>query len=272
MAAVITGCNLLFPETEEQAVARVNDKYLYESELQDAIPEGTTSKDSAVIARNYIDTWVRKQLMLDKAETALSDEQKDFEKKLEEYRSSLLIYSYRQKLLQQKLDTAISNPEIQKYYDQNINNFILPDEIVKAIFVKVPLSAPDMNNVRKWTFGATIEDIDNLEKYCVNYAEKFDMFNNSWIYFANLMKEVPMTIQQPARYLRYNKNIETTDSASNYFIHILDHKSEGDYIPITMIRDEIRSILLNKRKIEFYKELETQVYNEGLNRNTFEIY
>jgi hypothetical protein len=268
----LTSCGLFKPEKTDQPVARAYEKQLYRSDLLEIIPEGTNSQDSAIIARNYIDTWVRTQLMLNKAEEALTDDQKNVNKKIEEYRSSLLIYSYRQKLLVQKMDTVISDEEVVDYYENNIDNFILANEIVKAVFVKVPLTAPSINELRNWVRSATVDDLDKLEKYSIIYAEKFDTFDNSWIYFNTLMKEVPLTIGQPNRYLRYNKNIETSDSLFHYFVHISDHKSEGEVMPLELIRNDIKSILLNKRKIEFYNDLEKKVYNEGVNRNLFEIY
>lgn len=268
-----TGCSLLQKsDREEEPVARVFDTYLYRSDLAKVISEGSTPQDSILIARSYIDTWIRNQLMLNRAEEALTDEQKDVEKKIEEYRSSLLIYSYRQKLLQQKLDTTVKPDEIREYYDNNVNNFILSDVVVKASFVKVPLSAPNIARVRSWSRSGEPEDLDNLEKYSINYAEKFDMFDNSWVYFKNLMEQVPLKISQPDRFLRYNRNIETTDSLYHYFVHIQDYKPEGDVKPLELVSKDIRSILLNKRKIQFYNNLENQVYNDGANRNQFEIY
>lgn len=268
----MTSCNYFQGKPEEEAVARVFDNYLYRSDLEGSVPEGTSEQDSQVIARSFIDAWVRNQLMLNRAEEALTDEQKDVEKKIEEYRSSLLIYSYRQKLLQQKMDTVVSEEEIIDYYSENNNNFILKGDIVKAIFVKVALSAPNIGEVRAWTRSPNNENLDKLEKYSVNYAEKFDVFNNSWVYFNTLMEQVPLTIRQPSRYLRYNRNLETTDSLFHYFVHLSDYKIEGDISPIELVEDDIRSILLNKRKIEFYNDLERQVYAEGANRNQFEIY
>ena len=271
-STVLFSCNYVGTNGNDHPVARVFDKYLYWSDINEAIPDGSSEQDSIIISRNYIDTWIRNQLMLTKAEEALSDEQKDVEKKIEEYRSSLLIYSYRQKLLQQKMDTLVTDSEILSYYESNIDNFILSEEIVNAIFVKVPLSAPNISSVRSWTKSGSIDDLDHLEKYSINYAEKFDVFNNSWIYFRTLMEQVPLDIQQPGRYLRYNRNIETNDSQFHYFVHIYDYKPEGDTTPLELIRENIKSILLNKRKIEFYNNLEKQVYNEGANRNQFEIY
>lgn len=266
------GCRLIGPDIEEEPVARVFDKYLYPSDLTDAIPEGSSDADSAVIARGYIDTWIRNQLMLHRAEEALTDDQKDVEKQIEEYRSSLLIYTYRQKLLQQKMDTLVTDQEIREYYEENIDNFILNDVIVKGTFVKVPLSAPDIANVRSWTRSGSLDDLDKLEKYSINYAEKFDLFNNSWIFFRTILDQVPLEIQQPGRYLRYNRNIETSDAQFHYFLHISEYKDAGDISPVDLIREDIKSILLNKRKIEFYNSLENQVYTDGANRNQFEIF
>jgi len=271
---ISTGCESgLFREkqAEEKPVARVNEKFLYRSELEDAT-EGLDREDSAVVAKRYIDNWIKEQLMLHRAELALSDEQKDFDRQIEEYRKSLLIYSYRQKLLQQKLDTVVSNQEIQEYYDNNINNFILSDDIIKGTFVKVPRSAQRISQVRQWSRSNTPESLDELEKYCISYAEKYIDFNDKWIYFNNISSQIPMQISQPSRYLRYNRNIETSDDSFTYFLHIVDHKAEGEVAPLELVSMDIRSILLNKRKIEFFQDLETRVYNDGVSRNQFEIY
>ena len=149
--AVTSGCSMISRENHEEPLARVFDNYLYPSDLDDAIPEGTLPKDSIILAKRYIDTWVRDQLMLSRAEQALTEEQKDFENQIAEYHRSLLIYSYRQKLLQQKLDTLVSSEEIQSYYDENSNNFILGQDIIKGTFIKVPLSAPRIDELRRWS-------------------------------------------------------------------------------------------------------------------------
>ena len=272
LTGLCTSCQYFVQSGNGEAVARVHDRYLYQSDLAGAVPEGTAAEDSAVIARRYIDTWVKEQLLLHRAELALSEEQKDFDKQIEEYRTSLLIYSYRQKLLTQKLDTVIGDEEIREYYEKNLNNFILSQDIVKASFVKVPLTAPDIDDVRRWSRSARSEDLDKLEKYSLNYAEKFDTFDNSWVYFSKIREQIPLAISNTSRYLRYNRNIETSDSLFHYFLHIEDHKPEGEVAPLELVQKDIRNILLNKRKIRFFQELESRVYTEGMNRNQFEIY
>jgi hypothetical protein len=273
LVSIFTGCDLLTfnHNNGEEKVARVHDKYLYTSDLK-RHTEGLNPSDSAVVVKRVIDAWIKEQLMLQKAELELPEEQKDFEKQIEEYHKSLLIYSYRQKLLQQKLDTAVSNEEIRSYYEKNLNNFILAENVIRGTYVKVLSSAPRVNEVRAWSRSNTAEALDELEKYCINYAERYSDFNETWIYFSSIADQIPITISNPARYLMYNRNIERSDSLYHYFLHIADHKPDGDVAPLEMVLEDIKSIILNKRKIEFFQDLEIRVYNEGVSRNQFEIY
>lgn len=266
------GCSLFKGNNQEEPLARVLEQNLYPSDIIDAIPAGASMQDSIVLARRYIDTWVRDQLMLNRAEQALTEEQKDFEKQIAEYRSSLLIYSYRQKLLRQKLDTVVSQSEVQSYYQENINNFVLGQNVIKGTFIKVPLSAPRINQLRRWSMSNGEDDLDQMEKYCISYAEKYSNFNDTWVYFGSIKPQLPMRISQPSRYLRYNRNIETTDSLYRYFLHVTDHLPEGEMAPVEMVTDDITNIIMNKRKIEFFQEMEQRVFNDGVSRNQFEIY
>ena len=272
MSLIITGCGLLNGNNHEEPVARVYEKYLYPSDIEHAIPAGSSTQDSTILAKRFTDTWIRNQLMLHQAEQALTEEQKDFEKQIAEYHRSLLIFSYRQKLLQQKMDTIVSTTEIDTFYHQNLSNFILGQDVIKGTFIKVPLSATRMDELRGWSRSNGEDDLDSMEKYCISYADKYSDFNNTWVYFSSIKTQLPMQISQPSRYLRYNKNIETEDSMYRYFLHITDHLPEGEVAPIEMVSDDITNIILNKRKIEFFQDLEKRVYNDGVTRNQFEIY
>ena len=221
------GCTLIEGNSQEEPVARVFEQYLYPSDISDAIPVGTSIQDSIVLAKRYIDTWVKDQLMMNRAEQELTEEQKDFKKQIAEYHRSLLIFSYRQKLLQQKLDTVVTESEIQSYYRENTNNFLLGQDVIKGTFIKVPLNAPRIDQLRGWSRSNGADDLDQIEKYCINHAEKYSDFNDTWVYFTSIKEQLPMQISQPSRYLMYNRNIETSDSQFRYFLHVADHLPEG---------------------------------------------
>ena len=269
---MVQGCSLFVKNDLEEPVARVFENYLYPSDLEKVIPSGTNRQDSMLLAKRYTETWVKDMLMQHRAEESLSEEQMDFQTQIEEYHRSLLIYTYRQNLLQQKMDTLVSEREINSYYEENSKNFVLNQNVIKGTFIKVPLSAPNQDQLRRWSWNNREQDLDQLEKYCLSYAEKYSDFNDTWVDFSSIREQLPRRISNPVRYLNSYRNIEHSDSLFRYLVHISDHLTEGDVAPVEMVSDDITNIILNKRKIKFIKDLEHRVYTDGVSRNQFEIY
>ena len=272
LVLVMQGCSPLADKNLEEPVARVFETYLYPSDLEKVIPTGTNPQDSTMLAKRYIERWVSEQLMEHRAKESLTEEQMDFNSQIEEYHRSLLIYTYRQKLIEQKMDTKVTENEILTYYQENTKNFMLNQDVIKGTFIKVPLSAPNQEQLRRWSWNNREEDLDQIEKYCISYAEKYSDFNETWVYFSSIKVQLPMTISDPSRYLQSYRNIETSDSAFRYLVHISDYLVEGEVAPVEMVTEDITNIILNKRKIEFINELEHRVYTDGVTRNQFEIY
>lgn len=269
---LVQACSL-FTETEQEApVARVFENYLYPSDLAQVIPSGTNAEDSALLAKRYTDTWVKDMLMKRKAEESLTEEQMDFEAQIEEYHRSLLIYTYRQNLLQQKMDTVVRDQEVKTYYEENSKNFVLEQNVIKGTFIKVPLSAPDLDQLTRWSWSNRDQDLDQMEKYCISYAEKYIDFNDTWIDFSTIKDQLPIRISDPVRYLNSYRNINTSDSLFRYLVHISEHLTLGEVAPVEWVREDITNILLNRRKLQFIKDLENRVYSEGVSKNQFEIY
>jgi len=271
-AIIVQGCSLFTEKETEEPVARVFEHYLYPSDLEKVIPSGTNSQDSMLLAKRYTETWVKDKLMQRRAEESLTEEQMDFESQIEEYHRSLIIYTYRQNLLQQKMDTVVSEREINSYYEENSKNFVLDQNVIKGTFIKVPLSAPNLDQLRRWSWNNREQDLDQLEKYCISYAEKYNDFNDTWIDFLTIKNQLPIRISDPVRYLNSYRNIEASDSLFRYLVHISDHLTEGEVAPVELVTEDITNIILNKRKFKFIDDLENRVYSEGVSKNQFEIY
>ena len=111
-----------------------------------------------------IDKWIRKQLLLEKAELNLTPSQKDVEIQLNDYRSSLLIYKYEQEWIKQNLDTVVAENEIREYYKLYSGNFILDENILKALYVKIPVFSPNIDKVKKWYKSDKNDDLTSKKK------------------------------------------------------------------------------------------------------------
>ena len=116
-----------------EPVARVNEELLYIDNIRKIVPIGTSADDSLEIINGYIDNWLRETLVIQKAEENLTDDQKNVEAQLLNYRNSLITYTYEKELVKQRLDTLVTNAEIENYYNNNKANFELKDNIIKVI-------------------------------------------------------------------------------------------------------------------------------------------
>lgn len=273
LVILLSSCPRIEPNKQEKPLARVEDMYFYPSDLPDIFNGNISAEDSAKIAKTYIQKWIKNKLLLQKAELNIpAEEQREVLKRLEDTRASLMIFEYQQQMINQKLDTVISQSEIDEFYNQHLNIFILDKNIIKTLFVQLPINSPNIPNVRQWYRSNNSEDLTKLEGYCYQYATKYDYFNENWIPFNLLLNIIPISVNNQQSYLKYNQYIEASDSLYLYFANIRDYRLEGSNAPVEYINDNIKSIILNNRRIKFLKEIENNIYYDALSRNRFEIY
>jgi len=270
---LLSGCDLLpWAKSNEDVLAKVHGKYLYASEIQGLIKPGTPPQDSITIVSNYINSWVRQQLLLYQAGKNLTQSQKKFDKQLEDYRSSLIIYEYESNIIRQKLDTVVSMVEVQQYYDKNRANFELKENIVKVNYVQIENDSKELTRLKKlWQAGDELS-WSELERYCIQNGLNYSLFNDSWVYFNNLLQEVPIVTYNQENFLQYNRNIEVSDSLYLYLVEFSDFKIKESVTPLSMLEDNIRKIIINRRKLELLQNLQNEIFENALMNNYFEIY
>ncbi len=266
------GCSRKSANDNEVPVARVYDQYLYVSDLESLMPSDLEVADSISLSKNIVEQWVKKQLILAQANSKLSEADKNVEKQLDDYLTSLLIFRYEQKLIQQKLDTNITQSAIEAYYKENAPNNILNENLAKGIYLKIPVTAPEIRNVRQWYRSDDPEHIKKLEAYCYQYATEVEYFEDQWVKFDSYLNKLPPLYNKPKSILQTQKNIEVSDTSYFYFLRIVDYRLEGTVAPLEYVQENIKNILLNKRKIQFIQQLEADIYNDALNKGNFNIY
>lgn len=260
------------PEEDRVPLARVFDKHLYIEDIQDIFINDTIPEDSLETLNSYVDLWVKKQLLRKKAELNLSEEQKNISEQIEEYRSSLLIHKYQQRYLQQKLDTEIDNEDIEQYYHKHMDNFVLSENIIKAIILKIRRTQPNMNEIRSVYRVKDEEDVMAMKMLCDD--NQIISSGDDWMYFKEFHQIIPQgtTIFQPEYFLKTTKYFEPKDSINQFFINILDYKTPGDTIPLPLVKDRIKTIILNHRKNQLINELENHLYKDAKIHNNIELY
>jgi len=268
----MTACNKGTDNKNEKPIARVFNKYLYAADLNGVIPAGIPDADSASLARDFIEKWIQNLLLLNKAELNLSDTEKDVEQQIEHYRSSLLIYAYQQRYLRQNLDTVVTITEIENYYKENQSNFLLGEPLMKGLFIKVPVNAPEIYKLRQWYRSDDKERIKDLEGYCFAHATVYDHFNEGWVSLNEVVRRIPTNTRSYETALRYSKYLEIKDKDYYYFLSIKEIAPEGTVSPFELVMNDIHSIILNKRKVKLIIELERNIYSDAQNHENFTIY
>lgn len=255
------------------AVAKAGDLILYYDQIPNLVQPGMSSADSIVVIRNYINKWAKKEILKLKAIENLSPEFKsEVEKEIAEIRTNLLIHRYQQQMIDQKLDTIIAEEEIERYYASSGSTFILNTNIVKALFIRMPENTPGINSVAGLYRSDKHEDITQLELICYQYADKYDDFDEEWIPLTYLLAELPVNVNNQEEFLRKNSWFETSDENFRYFVRIREYKLRSETAPYEYARNNIRSLILNTRKMEFLLELENGLFNEAIRSNKYIIF
>lgn len=257
---------------DDKVVAQVGEKKLFQSEISRIIPAEIVEQDSILMAGDYIRKWVKQELLLKKANENLTLEQKNLTKEIEEYRNSLIIYKYKNELMNQQMDTLVTKRQIEQYYNANPDNFKLNGNIVKAIFIKIPNDVANPKLIKELVDDTSDEGLNALREYCIQYARVFDFFSNNWVDFDVVKNNIPGEITDAKQFLSRNNLVELKDSNYYYLVSILDYKLQSELAPVEYVENNIKNLILNRRKIEFLKQVEENVYKEGIRQNKFKIY
>ena len=253
-------------------VARAFDKYLYTSDLSGLIPKDISKDDSITFVEQYANNWLREEAILKQADLNLSQDQKSFEDKLNNYKNSLVIYAYESQLIQQKLDTIITQEEIENYYNSNKDNFLLKDYIVKVLYAKFELNAPELSKIEKWMQSNNPDNRGELQQYCAKYASNFYLENNVWLYFDDMLKEVPLKIMDKEKFLLNNKFISLKNENFIYFLNVLEYKLKDGLSPLSIEKENIKSILINQRKVKLTQKMRDGIFTDALKEKNIELF
>jgi hypothetical protein len=271
--ALFSGCKRSGDNSNRKAVAEVSGKILYFDEIPRLDESSTSNSDSVALIQGYINRWAKRELMFQKAEENLTQGVKDdIEKQLQDTRTNLVIYQYQRQMMLEKMDTVVSDSELENYYAANQNSFLLTSNIVKALFIQLPLTARELSKIKLLARSNDQKDLQQLESYCYKNAEKFDDFNEAWVPMNRITLQLPEDIVNEDNFLKRNTYFESSDSHSVYLVSIRDYRVRSTVAPFEYVKEDIKRIIWNTRRFEFIKSLENGIYNEALKANNFKIY
>jgi len=264
-------CKKGFNVKNNEALVKVGNNVLYKSVLEENIPEGLSREDSIIAAEHFIHSWVSEIILYEIASKNLNDKE-NINRMVEDYRKSLLIYHYEEQLVNEKLSDNIDEQSLSDYYNQNKDKLKLERPLVKGLFLKVPVTAPQLNEIRTWYKSATSDSRANLEKYCLDNSATFNYFADIWTDYHDIINNFPKNQLSGEDLKIQKKTVEKQDDNFFYFLNITDFLLAGDNTPYEYAKPAIREILVNKRKIDFLQRTEEDLYQRAIDKGEVQFY
>ena len=265
-------CQVTKADDKARVVISVYGKKLYKADLENIVYEGISYNDSVLRSKVYIDKWVRNQLLIRQAENNLTPEQLDFSKRLEEYRNSLVINKYETELINQNLDTEITEDQIYDYYNRNSAEFRLNRDIVQIASVSLP-----NDSKKKWIFTKLFRDydslmIDSLTSLAEKHAISYDFDIQEWHNFEDVIDTFNLKVKDNKSFLNEKKFFVVNKDDVYTLVKICDYKLVGDVSPCEMETERIKYIILSDRKKELLENLYNDLYSKAVQEKAFDVF
>ncbi len=254
------------------ALAKVHDRYLYLKDIKHLLTD-VSSKDSANILQRYIDGWVKRQLLFHEADEKSQIDRDELDRRVEEYRYQLLTYSYQKQYIDTNLDTVVTDEQIKKYYNDNIQNFELKQHIVRCIYAKFPDDSPKQEDIKKNLLTDNQDDIEAFKSYCYVYSKEKNVKDSTWIPFEEAIAHTPFAdIDNIVQFLKTNKSAFRKDNDFWYVLRIMDYKIADQVSPVDYAKEQIIAIILNQRKILLQQQHEEGILAKAKKTEDYEIF
>ena len=273
----VVSCGNIAETTAElfrgEVVARAGDHRLHRSELEKFIPAGVSPEDSAALAARYINAWAEDLLLVDMAEAQLSASEKDVSKELEEYRRTLLKYRYEQLYINQRLDTLVTDAEIEAFYAENPKRFVLERPVLKARILIIPSEARQLKKIRSCMSSDDDEEVLEAQRLAFTSAIKYADMSDTWMDAITIGQELGVDYKVLLASINRNNFAEVRDESRNLHIaYITDMVAEGKTAPLEYCRDRISDLVLSARRHNLQLSLEQSLLEDARLNNKFVIY
>jgi len=256
----------------EQVVAEVGTERLYRSDIDAVVPKGLPQEDSVRLARQYINAWASDRVYMAIAEQQLSKSEKDVTRELEDYRKSLLKYRYEQLYVNERLDTAVSDDNVEEYYEAHKEAFKLERPLVKARFLRIHTDSPMLENIRKKMSSSDANDLVEADSLAFSSAMMFTTWNDRWQDVIVLARELGVAYDSVLGMMNKGWIRQDDTTGVTNLAYVSEVLRSGEYAPVDYSAPRIKDIIISTRKQALISALEQDLLDDARENGQFVIY
>jgi len=256
-------CFLVSCSDSDKVLATVGDAELTESDAYVLMKHKSLDFDNKEELRAFVKDWCNSELYKQELRENHPDEWQLVQLRSEGYSGDLAQYYLEEIEVQKKLDTVVSTDELQTYYEEHRDEFLLNDYIVKALYLKIPLEADfKAEDVHINYLLKNDKDLAEINSYAKLYAQNYYFDDSSWIYFDELAKDIPLSKYNVDNIVLNRTKTYFSDDEHWYFLNILDYKLKDEAPPLEFLEDRIRSIIVSQRLNDIREKNEDKLLKE----------
>lgn len=253
-----------FKKGGNKVVAEVYGKSLLKSEIDYSISGAVNKQDSTTLEQSYIEHWVRKTLLAQNAKKEVEETEK-IDKLVEDYKNSLTIEVFEKQYIKENLDTVVLEKDLEDFYKENKNNFILDHSVINLLYAKIDEGQRNLDKFYEhWK--------NNKYKSIINYgtknSEKYFLNKDKWYDLEDIKKDIP-------KFLMKNKDkyeVQKNSKGFEYFLKVNDTKHINEVIPLIMIKGVIEKLVIRKRKSEIIDNYIEELYKKEIKNKNIKIF
>lgn len=268
---MVSACSLSdASETEDPVLARVHQKVLRLSELDGMFPADATAEDSLLIRGAFIRRWSRDAALQWEAERNLPPDM-NIDRLVRDYRASLVSSHYEEVLVSMRLDSIISQEELEAYYETSKSQYLLERPIVRCLFIRVPYPTEDEEQLQSLWNNGKVTDTMALENYCERFAEVSLLEPTAWYSLDDIASQLPEGTLTNAN-IKSKREFSQQDGSYRYYFRLLEQKPRLEIAPLSYVEDQARKIILHRRKMELIDQAREEIFERELRRNNIETF
>lgn len=261
---VLTSCNWFRkkPVADSTVLAQIGEKKLFRQDLIAYLPKGLSHEDSIKYAQDFVQKWIAKNLIAQKAIENIPDIEKKIHYQVEDYKNDLLAHHYQREFLYQKLDTIVTQEMLVKYYQDHPQDFELKQSVLQCTFLKLPKKDREVPNVKKWLASKNPKERDKLRQIMLSKAQRMTQ-DSSWHYWNNIIREFPKS-DIDEKEIQPNKLYEQQDENYIYLLYVYAKKEANATTPMELVEKTVKELIISQRREKLIQDLEKNLIEEAV--------
>ena len=166
----------------------------------------------------------------------------------------------------------VSDDEIAAYYEEHKENFQLRSTMVKVAYVILNDDCKQQKEFKQIMNDRDTLMLPQLDALSSQHAVSSYLDVDSWIRLDDLLRIIPLEIYNTESFLKKNRFVTFEEDNLVYMVRFEDYLLKESISPIEIESDNIKNIILMKRKKDLLSQLNIDLYEKAVKEKVFEIY